>query len=106
MTVADQLREEMAQSVVFDRDKVIEAVKNGIWHNGVAYVLFYGYTYTQEIYGYAYTQGIIYRSTEVEVSSNAECEAIRRFLTDNGFRCAVYHHPASGRPIGYKIMLY
>lgn len=59
MTVADQLREEMAQSVVFDRDKVIEAVKNGIWHNGVAYVLFYGYTYTQEIYGYAYTQGII-----------------------------------------------
>lgn len=96
MTVADQLREEMAQSVVFDRDKVIEAVKNGIWHNGVAYVLFYGYTYTQEI---------IYRSTEVEVSSNAECEAIKRFLTDNGFRCAVYHHPASGRPIGYKVML-
>lgn len=96
MTVADQLREEMAQSVVFDRDKVIEAVKNGIWHNGVAYVLFYGYTYTQ---------GIIYRSTEVEVSSNAECEAIKRFLTDNGFRCAVYHHPASGRPIGYKVML-
>ena len=96
MTVADQLREEMAQCVVFDRDKVIEAVKNGIWHNGVAYVLFYGY---------AYTQGIIYRSTEVEVSSNADCEAIKRFLTDNGFRCAVYHHPASGRPIGYKVML-
>lgn len=41
----------------------------------------------------------------VEVSSNAECEAIKRFLTDNGFRCAVYHHPASGRPIGYKVML-
>lgn len=96
MTIAEQLREEMAQSVVFDRDKVIEAVKNGIRHNGVAYVLFYGYAYTQEI---------IYRSTEVEVSSNAECEAIKLFLTDNGFRCAVYHHPASGRPIGYKIML-
>ena len=59
MTIAEQLREEMAQSVVFDRDKVIDA----------------------------------------------ECEAIRRFLTDNGFRCVVYHHPASGRPIGYKIML-
>ena len=96
MTIAEQLREEMAQSVVFDRGKVIEAVKNGIRHNGVAYVLFYGFAYTQEI---------IYRSTEVEVSSNAECEAIKRFLTDNGFRCAVYHHPASGRPIGYKIML-
>lgn len=96
MTIAEQLREEMAQSVVFDRDKVIDAVKNGIRRDGVAYVLFYGY---------AYTQGIIYRSTEVEVSSNAECEAIRRFLMDNGFRCAVYHHPASGRPIGYKVML-
>lgn len=96
MTVADQLREEMAQSVVFDRDKVIEAVKNGIRHNGVAYVTYYGFGYTQEI---------IYRSMEVEVSSNAECEAIKRFLTDNGSRCAVYHHPASGRPIGYKVML-
>ena len=96
MTIAEQLREEMAQSVVFDRDKVIEAVKNGIRHNGVAYVTYYGFGYTQEI---------IYRSTEVEVSNNAECEAIKWFLTDNGFRCVVYHHPASGRPIGYKIML-
>lgn len=96
MTIAEQLREEMAQSVVFDRDKVINAVKNGIRRDGVAYVTYYGLGYTQEI---------IYRSAEVEVSSNAECEAIRRFLTDNGFRCAVYHHPASGRPIGYKIML-
>lgn len=96
MTVADQLREEMAQSVVFDRDKVIEAVKNGIMRDGVAYVIYYGF---------GYTRGIIYRFTEVEVSSNAECEVIRRFLTDNGFRCVVYHHPASGRPIGYKIML-
>ena len=86
----------MAQSVVFDRDKVIEAVKNGIRHNGVAYVTYYGFGYTQEI---------IYRSTEVEVSSNAECEAIKRFLTDNGCRSVVYHHPVSGRPIGYKIML-
>lgn len=105
MTIAEQLREEMAQSVVFDRYKVIEAVKNGIRHNGVAYVTYYGFGYTQGIYEFAYTQGIIYRSTEVEVSSNAECEAIKRFLTDNGFRCAVYHHPASGRPIGYKVML-
>ena len=95
----------MAQSVVFDRDKVIEAVKNGIRHNGVAYVTYYGFGYTQEIYECAYTQGIIYRSMEVEVSSNAECEAIRRFLTDNGFRCTVYHHPRSGRQIGYKVML-
>lgn len=97
MTIAEQLREEMAQSVVFDRDKVIGAVKNGIRRDGVAYVTYYGF---------GYTQGIIYRSTEVEVSSNAECEAIKLFLTDNGFRCAVYHHPASGRPIGYKVMLY
>lgn len=97
MTVADQLREEMAQSVVFDRDKVIEVVKNGIRHSGVAYVTYYGFGYTQEI---------IYGSVEVEVSSNAECEAIKCFLTDNGFRCVVYHHPASGRPIGYKVMLY
>ena len=96
MTIAEQLREEMAQSVVFDRDKVIEAVKNGIRHDGVAYVTYYGFGYTQEI---------IYRSAEVEVSSIAECEVIRRFLTDNGFRCVVYHHPAIGRPIGYKISL-
>lgn len=96
MTEADKLREEMTHSVVFDRDKVIEAVKNGIRYNGVAYITYYGFGYTQEI---------IYGSIEVEVSSNAECEAIRRFLTDNGFRCAVYHHPASGRPIGYKVML-
>lgn len=86
----------MAQSVVFDRDKVIDAVKNGIWRDGVAYVTYYGF---------GYTRGIIYHSTEVVVSSNAECEEIKRFLTDNGFRCAVYHHPVSGRPIGYKIML-
>ena len=91
MTIAEQLRE-----VVFDRDKVIDAVKHGIRRDGVAYVTYYGFGYTQEI---------IYRSMEVEVSSNAECEAIKRFLTDNGFRCVVYHHPASGRPIGYKIML-
>ena len=96
MTVADQLREEMAQSVVFDRGKVIEAVKNGIRYNGVAYVTYYGFGYTQEI---------IYRSAEVVVSSSAECEVIRRFLTDNRFRSVVYHHPVSGRPIGYKIML-
>ena len=96
MTVADQLREEMAQSVVFDRDKVINAVKNGIRRDGVAYVTYYGF---------GYTLGIIYRYAEVVVSSSAECEVIRRFLTDNGFRCVVYHHPASGRPIGYKIML-
>ena len=62
----------MAQSVVFDRDKVIDAVKHGIRRDGVAYVTYYGFGYTQEI---------IYRSAEVEVSSNAECEAIRRFLT-------------------------
>ena len=86
----------MAQSAVFDRDKVIDAVKHGIRRDGVAYVTYYGFGYTQEI---------IYRSAEVEVSSIAECEVIRRFLTDNGFRCVVYHHPASGRPIGYKIML-
>ena len=86
----------MAHSVVFDRDKVINAVKNGIMLDGVAYVIYYGF---------GYTRGIIYRFTEVEVSSNAECEVIRRFLTDNGFRCVVYHHPESGRPIGYKIML-
>ena len=58
MTIAEQLREDMAQSVVFDRDKVIEAVKNGIRHNGVAYVTYYGF---------GYTQGIIYRSTEKAV---------------------------------------
>ena len=86
----------MAQSAVFDRDKVINAVRNGIRRDGVAYVTYYGF---------GYTRGIIYRFTEVEVSSIAECEVIRRFLTDNGFRCVVYHHPASGRPIGYKIML-
>ena len=40
MTIAEQLREEMAQSVVFDRDKVINAVKNGIMRDGVAYVTY------------------------------------------------------------------
>ena len=54
----------------------LDAVKHGIRRDGVAYVTYYGFGYTQEI---------IYRSAEVEVSSNAECEAIRRFLTDNGF---------------------
>lgn len=87
----------MAGTVVFDKEKVIEAVKNGIKRDGVAYLTYFGYKDSN--------RGIIYRYNEIEVASGEECQAIKQFLAKEGFVLATYHHPASYRPIGYKIML-
>lgn len=98
MTAAEQLKAEMAGSVVFDKDKVIAAVKNGIKRDGVAYITYFGYKDSMT--------GIVYRYNEVEVTSGEECQAIKQFLQKEGFALVTYHHPASYRPIGYKVMLY
>lgn len=98
MNAAEQLRQELVNSNLFDKDKVIKTVTNGIKNNGgYSEILYYGRGMSPA--------SISYGSYNIECSSEKQLQAIKEYLKTQGFRVGVARHPISYREIGYKISL-
>lgn len=98
MNAAEQLRQELVNSNLFDKDKVIKTVTNGIKNNGgYSEILYYGRGMSPA--------SISYGSYNIECSSEKQLQAIKEYLKTQGFQVGVARHPISYREIGYKISL-
>ena len=98
MNAAEQLRQELLNSNLFDKGKVIKTVINGIKNNGgYSEILYYGRRMSSE--------SISYGSYDIECGCEEQLQAIKEYLKTQGFRIGVARHPISYREIGYKISL-
>lgn len=98
MNAAEKLRNELINSNLFDKEKVIKTVTNGIKNNGgYSEILYYGNRMS--------SGSISYGSYDIECGSNEQLEAIKEFLKTQGFSIRIARHPVSYRDIGYKISL-
>ena len=95
MNAAEALKRELSNSSLFDKEKVLATVINGIKNNG---------GWSEIIYD-GYRGKLYYGSYDVECATSAECEGIKEYLKSEGFRIGTAYHPASGRPYGYKAYL-
>ena len=96
MNAAEKLRNELRNSDLFDRKKVLETVTNGIKNNG---------GYSEITYPYHMISKIHYGSYDIEVATSEQMEGIVQFLKDEGFRIRKAYHPVSGRDYGYAAYL-
>lgn len=94
MNAADTLRQELAASNLFDKEKVIKTVTNGIKNNGGI----------SEIWEYARKSGVSYGSYDIECSNEAGT-AIAEYLRGQGFKVRNNYHPISGHWCGYQVSL-
>lgn len=95
MTAAEQLRNEIVNSNIIDRKKVLESITNGIRTNGECLV-YEPYNPPSEI---------IYNSCSIQISSLNEETAIREFALSQGFSIKRAYHPVSGRLYGFYVTL-
>lgn len=95
MNAAEQLKIQMANSGLFDKQKVLESTTKGIQENG----------YCEIIAPYNMPDRIVYGDCHIEVASGRQMEAIAEFLKQEGFRIRPAYHPVSGRNYGYKATL-
>jgi hypothetical protein len=93
MNKAEQLKKELANSGLFDKDKVLEVVSNGIKHNGESCIT-----------EYARMSGVKYGNCNIECS-NAIGHAIASYLRSEGFNVKNDHHPISGHWCGYIVTI-
>ena len=94
MNTAEKLRQELASSALFDKAEVLETVKNGVKNGG----------YSEIIVPYNEPSKVHCGQYHIECSYE-QCEAIKEFLKQEGFRIKTAFHPVSGRPYGYEARL-
>ena len=95
MNTAEQLRIQMANSDLFDKQKVLASTANGIREYG----------YCEIIAPYNTPDRIVYGDCHIEVATGRQMEAIAEYLKQEGFRIRPAYHPVSGRNYGYKATL-
>lgn len=95
MTAAEELRNEIANSNIIDKKKVLESITNGIRTEGVCLV-YQPYNPPSEI---------IYNSRSIQITSPKEETAIREFALSQGFSIMRAYHPVSGREYGFYVTL-
>lgn len=95
MNTAEQLRQEIANSNIIDKQKVLESVVNGIRQNGYCLVW----------EPYSGRSKIVYGSGSIEIARLEEEEAIRQYVLSQGFHVRRAFHPASGREYGFEVRL-
>jgi len=95
MNAANQLRSELLNNGIIDKQKVLQCITNGIKANG--------YCLVWEPYNTP--SKIIYRDCSIEISDLKEEVAIKELALLEGFRVKNAYHPASGRPYGIEISL-
>ena len=94
MNAAEKLRQELMNSGLYDEEKVLATVMNGIRKNGGI----------SEILEYNRMSGVSYGSYDISCSNEAG-EAIAQFLRHQGFRVRNSYHPISGHWQGYAVSL-
>jgi len=95
MNAAEQLRQEIVNSELIDKKKVLESVTNGIRQNGYCLVW----------EPYSGRSKIVYGSTTIEIARLEEEEAIKQYCLAQGFHVRRAFHPASGREYGFEVRL-
>ena len=95
MTTAENLRNEMLNSSLVDKDKVLATVKNGIKR--------YGYCLVWE--PYSRPSEIHYGDSNIETSKPSETTAIKEICRAEGFYIKPAYHPISGRCYGFEVSL-
>lgn len=93
MSYAEQLKQEIVNSGLFDKQKVLETISNGIKSNGESCIT-----------EYARMSGVTYGKCNIECG-NANGHAIASFLRDEGFKVKNDYHPISGHWCGYIVTL-
>lgn len=93
MKAAEQLKQQLANSELFDKEKVLETIIRGIKSNGESYVT-----------EYARMSSVSYGKCNIECG-NANGTAIAAYLRDQGFRVRNYYHPISGNWCGYIVSI-
>lgn len=96
MTAADKLRQELQNSPLFDKTKVLETVSNGIAKNG---------GYSEVTVSYNPAPDIYYGTYDIDCPSFQEVEAIKQFVISQGFKVRRAFHPISGREYGIAVYL-
>ena len=94
MNAAEQLRDQLINGGLFDKQEVLNTVINGIKNGG----------YSEIIVPYNPPQRVVCGTHHIECSDE-QCEAIKEFLKSQGFRVRRAYHPVSGRPYGYEASL-
>ena len=96
MNAAEALRKELVNSSLFDKQKVLDTVVNGIKKNGGIC----------EIYVYWRLDGcpVRYHGDYIECG-NPEVAAIVQYLKAQGFTIRKNFHPVSGNWCGYIVSL-
>ena len=95
MNAAEQLRNEMLNSGIIDKKRVLEIIANGIKE--------YGYCLVWEPYNQR--SHIVYGDCTIEISDLKEEVAIKELALKEGFHVKNAYHPASGRVYGIDIYL-
>ncbi len=96
MNAADKLRNELQNSSLIDKQKVLETVANGIAKNG---------GYSEVTVGYNPVSRVVYGSYDIECPSFQEVEAIKQYVISQGFKVRRAFHPISGREYGIAVFL-
>lgn len=94
MNAADKLRNSLANSSLFDRQKVLASVTNGIRNNGDCEI----------IVPYNPPAQVVYGDSHIECDYN-HLSAIKEFLRQEGFSMRTAYHPVSCRAYGYIVSL-
>lgn len=95
MNAADRLRNSLANSNVFDKQKVLDTVANGIKNNGGL---------CEIIVPYNAPSHVVYYDCHIECDYE-HLSAIKEFLSQEGFKLRTAYHPISGRSYGYEVSL-
>lgn len=95
MKAADKLRNSLANSGLFDKQKLLDTVANGIRNNG---------GHCEIIVPYNAPSHVVYCGCHIECDYS-HLAAIKEFLQQEGFSFRSARHPISGRPYGYEVTL-
>lgn len=95
MNAAEQLRSEILHSSTIDKKAVLDAVMEGIRHNGECLVW----------EPYNAPEKTKYNPGSIEIASLEDETAIREYCIFQGFRIKRAFHPTSGRAYGFYVTL-